>query len=80
MFTCCFNYRFSATATLDTAGVSHPMADPSAAQQWPIKNLDAKVGETPAATLSKEMGNAVCAVHFVIIPVFDIENAVSVIL
>ncbi len=51
VFICCFDYRFSATATLDTVGVSPPTVDPSVAQQWPIKNLDAKVGKTPATCL-----------------------------
>lgn len=51
VFICCFDCRFSATATLDTVGVSPPTADPSVAQQWPIKNLDAKVGKTLATCL-----------------------------
>lgn len=51
MFTYHFDYRFSATATLDTVGASPQMADPSVAQQWPIKNLDVKVGKTPATCL-----------------------------
>ncbi len=51
LVTCCFDYRFSVTATLDTAGVSPPMADLSAAQQWLIKNLDAKVGKTQQPVL-----------------------------
>lgn len=33
MFKCYYDYRYNATATLDTVGVSPPMADPSAAQQ-----------------------------------------------
>lgn len=61
MFTWSFNCRFSATATLDTAGVSPLMADPLVALQWPIKNLDAKVGETqnyPSAYFSNvQMGS-----------------------
>lgn len=51
VLTCCFDYRFNATATLDTVGVSPPMADPSVAQQWPIKNLDVKVSKTPETHL-----------------------------
>lgn len=43
---CCFDCRFSAIATLDTAGVLPPMAGQSVAQQWPIRNLDAKVSKT----------------------------------
>lgn len=43
VFTCRFDYRSSATATLDTVGVSPPTADPSAARRWPIKNPGAKV-------------------------------------
>lgn len=48
-----FDDRFSATATLATAGVSPPTVDPSAAQQWPIKNQDVKVSKTPAARLKR---------------------------
>lgn len=35
--------RFSATATLDTAGVSLPMAGPSVVLLWPTKLLAAQV-------------------------------------
>lgn len=51
VFTCHVNDRFSATATLATVGASPPMVDPSAAQQWPIKNQDVKVSKAPAACL-----------------------------
>lgn len=51
----CFYHRFSATATQDTAGALPLMADPSVVQQWPIKNLDAKVGKTPAPDLILKM-------------------------
>lgn len=44
-----FDDRFSVTATRATVGVSPPTVDPSAAQQWPIKNQDVKVSKSPAA-------------------------------
>lgn len=45
MFTCSINFRYSATATLGTVGALPPMADPSAVQQWPTRNLDVKVSK-----------------------------------
>lgn len=46
MFMCSIDFRYSATATLGTVGALPPMADPSAVQQWPTRNLDVKVSKT----------------------------------